>query len=99
MQEKKRNPRNTAMMLDLLHILVGVLVVICTVLVFLNPESNQILFPVIFGLAALLGGVNGWFKLQDSKYDKKKRPGGIAQCVMAFVLLAAGIISAVSIWR
>lgn len=99
MQEKKRNPRNTAMMLDLLHILVGILVVICTVLVFVNPETNQLLFPVIFGLAAFLNGVNGWFKLQDGKYDKKKKPGGIAQCGLAVLLLAVGVLSAVSIWR
>lgn len=98
-QEKKRNPRSTAVMLDVLHIVVGILVVICAVLVFLNPEGNQFLFPVIFCLASLLNGVNGWYKLQEGRYDKKKRPGGIAQCALAGVLLAVGIISAVSIWR
>ena len=40
-QEKKKNPRNTAMMLDMLHIVVGVLVVACTVLAFVNPERNS----------------------------------------------------------
>ena len=45
-QEKKKNPRNTAMMLDMLHIVVGVLVVACTVLAFVNPERNSFLFPM-----------------------------------------------------
>ncbi len=99
MQEKKRNPRNTAMMLDILHIAVGVLVVLCAVLVFVNPEKNQILFPVIFCLAALLNGVNGWCRLGESKHDKKKKTGGIAQCILAGMLLMVGIVSAVSIWR
>lgn len=98
-QDKKKNPRNIAMMLDLLHIVVGVLVVICAVLAFLNPEKNQFLFPVIFCLAALLSGVNGWNRLQTGGRDKKKKAGGISQCVVAGVLLLVGVLSAVSIWR
>lgn len=98
-QEKKRNPRNDAMMLDLLHIVVGILVVVCAVLAFVNPEKNQILFPVIFGLAALLNGVNGYHRLAESGRDKKKKIGAAALCVIAGLLLAVGIISGVSIWR
>ena len=49
-QEKRRSPRNEVMMLDLLHIAVGILTVICAVLAFLDPENNQFLFPVIFWL-------------------------------------------------
>lgn len=33
-QEKKRNPRNAALILDLLHIVIGILVVICAILAF-----------------------------------------------------------------
>lgn len=72
-QEKKKNPRNTAMMLDMLHIVVGVLVVACTVLAFVNPERNSFLFPVIFWLAALLNGVNGWSRFQNGGRDKRKK--------------------------
>lgn len=44
-QEKKRNPRSAALILDLLHIVIGILVVICAILAFLDPEGNSILFP------------------------------------------------------
>lgn len=98
-QEKKRNPRNVAMYLDLLHIAVGILVVICTVFAFLNPERNQFLFPVIFCLAAVLNGVNGWYRLKESGRDKRKKIGGVLLCLSGCVLLAIGIISAISIWR
>lgn len=97
-QEKKRNPRNAALMLDILHIAVGILVVICAVLAFLDPDNNQFLFPVIFWLAALLNGVNGWNRLAEGGHDKKKKSVGIAQCVVAGVLLLVGVLSAVSIW-
>lgn len=98
-QEKKKNPRSTALMMDLLHIVVGILVVICAVLAFLNPEKNQFLFPVIFALAALLNAVKGWHKLETGGRDKKKKAGGIALCLIAGILLIVGVLSAVSIWR
>ena len=97
-QEKKRNPRNAALMLDILHIAVGILVVICAVLAFLDPDNNQFLFPVIFWLAAVLNGVNGWNRLAEGGHDKKKKAGGIAQCAVAGGLFLTGVLSAVSIW-
>ena len=87
-QEKKRNPRNAALILDLLHIVIGILVVICAILAFLDPEGNSILFPVIFWLAALLSG-----------HDRKKQAGGAAQCLLAVILTILGALSAISIWR
>ncbi len=85
-RDKKRNPRNAALILDCLHIVVGILVVICAILAFLDPDNNQFLFPLIFWLAALLNGVNGWYRLGESGHA-------------ALGLLLVGIISAVSIWR
>jgi len=98
-QERRRNSRNAAMMLDLLHIAVGILVVICAVLVFINPEKNQVLFPVIFFLAALLNGVNGWYRLGDNKYGRKRKTSGIGQCLLSVALAAVGVVSAMSVWR
>ncbi|MCI8864913.1 MAG: hypothetical protein HFG60_06445 [Lachnospiraceae bacterium] len=98
-QEKKWIPRNEALLLDLLHIVIGVLVVICAVLAFLDPEDNQILFPVIFWLAGLLNGVSGWYKLKNSGRSKKKKAGGIALLMMGAALAALGVISIISIGR
>ena len=39
-QEKKRNPRNAALILDLLHIVIGILVVICAILAFLPLKAD-----------------------------------------------------------
>jgi len=97
--EKKRNPRNTALMLDLLHIAVGVLVVVCVVLAFIDPDRNRFLFPVIFWLAAFLNSVNGWHRIRSSGRDNKKKAGGGLLCAAGALLAAVGILSAVSIWR
>ena len=86
-------------MLDLMYIVIGVLVVICAVLAFLDPEKNQFLFPVIFWLAGLLNGVSGWYKLKYSGRDKKRRFGGISLCLCAGILVLLGVASAISIRR
>lgn len=98
-QDKRKNPRNTALFLDLLHIAVGILVVICAVLAFLNPERHQFLFPVIFLLAALLNGVNGWFKWKSGGRDKRRKISFAVSCIIAALLLLAGFLSFAGIWR
>lgn len=99
-QEKKRNPRNTAAMLDGLHIAVGILVVICAVLAFVSPSKNGFLFPVIFWLAAVLNFVNGWSRFQSGgKHNKRKMAGVVFLWVLAAFLAVVGFLSAVSIWR
>jgi Co/Zn/Cd efflux system component len=98
-QERKRNHRNEAMMLDLLHIVIGILVVICAVLAFLEPEKNQFLFPVIFWLAGLLNGASGWYRLKNSGRDKKRKVNGVILCMLAVILVLVGVASAISIRR
>lgn len=87
-------------MLDGLHIVVGILVVICAVLTFLNPDKNDFLFPVIFWLAALLNFVNGWNQFQSGGgHNKKKIAAGAALWTVAVFLTVIGVLSAVSVWR
>lgn len=98
-QEKSKRPRNTVLMLDMLHIVIGIAVVVLGVLAFLNPEGNQFLFPLIFICAAVLNGVNGIYRIRESGRDKKKRFAGISILIVAIVLLLLSVLSAVSIWR
>lgn len=98
-QDKRKSPRNTALYLDLLHIAVGILVVICAVLAFLNPEKHQVLFPVIFLLAALLNGVNGWFKWKAEGRGKRPKTSLAASWMIAALLFLAGLLSLAGIWR
>ncbi|MCC8126036.1 MAG: hypothetical protein LIO92_01380 [Clostridiales bacterium] len=98
MPDKRHNPRSVALMLDLLHIVVGILVVICAILVFSYPDDNQILFPVIFWLAALLNAVNGWVRLHTVDRGRRRLGGGILLCAVAAVLFVVGVVSAISLW-
>ena len=66
-QDKKKSPRNAALILDWIHIVIGFLVVLFAVIAFLNPEDNRILFPLIFLLAAVLNLVNGVYQYRQIK--------------------------------
>ena len=99
LQEKRKKSANIAFALDMLHIVVGILIVIFAVLAFLNPDENRILFPVIFLLAAVLNLVNGVYQYRQSGRDKKKKAGAVVPFVIAGFLLIVTVISAISIWR
>ncbi len=97
--EKKKNPRNASIYLDILHIVTGTLIVLCAVLAFLDPDSNSFLFPIIFCLAAFLNAVSGHYQLKECGRDKRKKAGAICRLTAAVCLLLIGAISAISIWR
>jgi len=86
------------MIVDVLHIVVGILIVTLAVISFLNPEDHMFLFPAIFFLAGMLNLVNGIYKIRLSGREKKKKAAGIAVLMFGFLLIALTVISAVSIW-
>ena len=98
-QGRKRSPRNTTLILDWLHIIIGVCVVIMAVIAFINPENNMILFPLIFFLSAVLNIVNGIYKYRQSGRNKKKKILSAGLLLIAAFLLVVTVISAISIWR
>ncbi len=98
-QGRKRGSRNTALMMDVVHIVIGVLVVILAVITFLNPEGNQILLPAIFVLAAILNVCNGVYKYKLSGRDRVRKAAAIGQMVLAALLILIAVISGISIWR
>lgn len=96
--ERGRNLRNASMMVDLIHIVLGIVIVVLAVISFLNPEENMLLFPIIFLLAAVLNLINGVFKIRLAGREKKKKVPGIVILLFAFLLLFLAVVSAVSIW-
>jgi len=86
------------MIVDVLHIVVGILIVTLAVISFLNPEDHMFLFPAIFFLAGMLNLINGIYKIRLSGREKKKKAAGIAVLMFGFLLIALTVISAVSIW-
>lgn len=98
-QVRRNSPRNVSLILDWVHIIIGVLVLVMAVAAFINPEDNMFLFPVIFFLAAVLNMVSGVYRYQQSGRDKRKKASAMGLIMIAVFLLAVMTISAISIWR
>ncbi len=97
-QEKKRGGRASYFALDMLHIVVGVLIVFFAVLAFLNPEENRILFPVIFFLAAVLNFANGYDRFHRNRGRSRQRAAGTALMAVGTGLFFLCVLSALTIW-
>lgn len=99
MKERGHNPRSTMFAMDVLHIVIGLLIVVLAVITFLNAEENIVLFPVIFFLAAFLNIVSGVVKIRTALRRRKRILSGAAFILFGVVLLALCAVSGISIWR
>ena len=92
--------RGTAKNIDLIHIILGIVIVVMSVMAFTNPVDNMVLFPLIFFAAATLKIICGVTVVTryDSEHNKKNRFRGSLQIVTGVIIFGIGIISAVSIW-
>jgi hypothetical protein len=71
-----------------------------SVMAFINPVDNMVLFPLIFLAAAALKIICGVTVATryNSEHDRKIRFRGSLQIVTGVIIFGIGIISAVSIW-
>ena len=93
LQEKRKKSANIAFALDMLHIVVGILIVIFAVLAFLNPDENRILF-----LAAVLNFANGYDRYRRGRGRKHLRTGGMILMAVGAGLFLLCIVSTLTIW-
>ncbi len=97
--EKRKESRNAGLIMDMIHIIIGAMIVILAVITFLNPEGNQILLPVIFALAALLNICGGLYRFRISGRSGSRKAAACGQLVLAVFLVLVAAVSAISIWR
>ena len=74
--------------LDVLNVLLGLGIVVFAILAFLNTEENMWMFPIIFGLGALMNCLTGIKHLMNGK-----KANGIIAEVVAGVFVAIAIFS------
>lgn len=96
--ERRRKVRSESMALDMMHIVIGVIVVVLAAISFVNPDEYMFFFPVIFLLAAFLNLVTGKYRLGRSGRNHKVKVSAVLQMLFGAALLALAVVSAVSIW-
>lgn len=96
-QDKKKNPRNATVFLDVIHIVLGIIIVVLAVITFLDPEDHMIMFPLIFLTGAALNLITGTVHIKGV-HEKRIRRAGYFQIVLGVLLLLLTAVSAISIW-
>ena len=92
----------SAVMMDTAHVILCIGIVALAVIIFLNPEQFQYLFPVVFGLAAAMQFLHGVPKIlayrQSHGMDKGGLVSGLLLCVLGLILIGIAVVSGVTIW-
>lgn len=94
MADRKRKPRRLNFLLDVLHLLIGAVVVLLSVMAFLAPEEHPAFFSLIFLLSALLSLVNGVVRLRAAGRNGKMKLFGIIGIVIGLLLVILSVVSA-----
>lgn len=97
-QESRKSMRKTALTMDVVNIIIGLVIVALAVVSFLNPKNHMFLLPVIFFLGAALNVMNGIHGFHRSGREMKKKASAVAQCAGGLVLLGICALSVFSIW-
>ncbi len=92
------SPRKLGTIIDMAHIIIGLLVMIMACFAILRPARYMVLFPVIFFLASVLSLFNSWFLFATYQRNPRKRAAGILYLVIGLLIFALFVISAISIW-
>lgn len=95
MEAKKRNPRTANFLLDLFHIIIGIGIVVMAVLCFMNPVEYELLFTVIFLLAAVLNITNGISRLKESSHKRTSMVSGILFLLFGVLLALLAVVCAI----
>ena len=101
-RKKRRNPHMTAVAMDAAHVILCIGIVVLAVIIFLNPEQFQYLFPVVFALAAAMQFLHGVPKIlayrQSHGAETGRLVAGILLCILGITLIGVAAVSGVTIW-
>ena len=91
--------RQPSRMLDMVHIIIGIVIVVMAVMAFIDPTENMVLFPLIFFAAAILKIVSGSNTILNAKRaHEHTSPQGTIELVVGILIAVLGVVSAVSVW-
>lgn len=79
--------------IDVANIVIGIVIVICTVFLFVDVTSNNKLFTVIFLLGMIMN-----ICMAVKYYKRYDIPRVVAMCLFSVILLVLVVISIISIW-
>lgn len=94
MTEPRRNPRRSAFVMDVFHLVLGVVIIVLAVLAFLAPDEHHAFFPLIFFLSSILSIVSGVWGLMNAGRNSRKKLMAAGSLLFGLVVLTVGVVSA-----
>ena len=92
--------RQQSRALDMVHIIIGIVILVMAVLAFLDPTENMVLFPLIFFAAAILKVVGGIHTILNAKRaHERTSTQGVIQLTLGILIAILGVVSAISVWN
>lgn len=96
MNKKRFTEYRAEVLVDILHLVSCAAVIVLAVLIFLYPDRREILYPIIFGMAALLNFTNIYLNLRSRTAGRGSFAQVIGFLIAGLFFLALTILSAVS---
>lgn len=69
--KRRKNSEDLDFILDILHLLIGILIVVLSIVAFVSPEDHLLFFPGIFTLASILSFMSWYRKFKDAELKAK----------------------------
>ncbi len=79
------------------HIVVGIMIIVMSIMAFINPDENKLAFPAIFALAALLNFLFFVKTFRSFSGDKKQIAIGLIHAVAGLFLAVVAIIAVITL--
>lgn len=98
MADLRFSRRKAGAFVDIVHVVLGFLIVIMACFAIFDPAKHKQLFPAIFFLASLIYYCTAWFVISEAKATRRKKSGGALYLIIGTLTLAMAVISAISIW-
>lgn len=98
MAKQKFSPRQNGIMLDFIHVVLGIAAILMAILAITDPEKNKVLFPLVFLLASFINFATARYQFVMFPRNRKKHVAGWVYAITGVVMLALFVLSAVSIW-
>ena len=92
------SPRKLGTIIDMAHIIIGILIMIMAFFAILMPARYMFLFPLIFFLASVLSLLNSWFLFTAYKRNTGKKASAVIYAVVGVLLFVLFVISVISVW-
>ncbi len=101
-RKKRRNPHLSAFLMNVAHFIICVGIVICAVVIFMNPTQFAWLFPVVFVLAALMQFLHGIPKIISYRRSHTASISlllsGVGLSALGIILAGIAAASFVTVW-